>query len=408
MRIALVSEHASPLAALGGVDAGGQNVHVAALAHALARRGHDVLVHTRRDSPDLPSRVRAGPGVTVHHVPAGPAAPVPKDELPPYMPEFAAHLARAWAERPPDVVHAHFWMSGLAALDAAGPREIPVVQTFHALGTVKRRYQGPADTSPPERIAREAELGLRAHRIVATCSDEVAELVAMGVPRDRVSVVPCGVDLEEFRPGGPCVRWDTGPRVIALGRMVPRKGFDTVIRAVAALPGVRLDIVGGPPANRLGADPEATRLRAVAHVAGVAGRVHFHGGLPREQVPAYLRSADVAVSVPWYEPFGMAVVESMACGAPVVASAVGGHLDTVVDGVTGDLVPPRAPEPLTRALHDLLEDPRRRAAYAAVGAERVRRAYGWDDVAGRTERAYRHALGRPADEEFTATRGEAR
>jgi len=138
MRLAMVSEHASPLAHLGGDDAGGQNVFVADLAAAMGRRGHEVAVYTRRDGDRLPDRVPVAAGVTVEHVRAGPARPVPKDLLPPYMDAFHRHLAHAWRRRPPDVVHAHFWMSGRAALSAASPLGIPVVQTFHALGAVKR------------------------------------------------------------------------------------------------------------------------------------------------------------------------------------------------------------------------------------------------------------------------------
>lgn len=198
--VAMVSEHASPLAALGGPDAGGQNVYVAQLAGVLARRGHHVTVYTRRDSPRLPDRVRTADGVEVVHVPAGPAAPVPKDELPPYMLEFGAWLGREWAERRPDVVHAHFWMSGTAALAGARELGVPVVQTYHALGTVKRRHQRAADTSPADRIVTETVVGRACDAIIATCADEVAELQAMGLPRDRMHVVPCGVDPEQFAP----------------------------------------------------------------------------------------------------------------------------------------------------------------------------------------------------------------
>src|SRR3954468_1154189 len=152
MRIALVSEHASPLAVLGGVDAGGQNVHVAALARGLARRGAEVVVHTRRDDGALPRRVALCHGVVVDHVDAGPPVALPKDELLVHMDAFAAELEQQWRDERPDVVHSHFWMSGLAALQAARELDIPVVHTFHALGVVKRRYQGDADTSPPARL----------------------------------------------------------------------------------------------------------------------------------------------------------------------------------------------------------------------------------------------------------------
>ena len=204
MKIAMVSEHASPLAALGEADAGGQNVHVAELALGLARLGHEVDVYTRRDDPDLPERVPAGTGVTVVHVPAGPPQRLPKDELLPHMDDFADWMAQDWARTgDPQVVHAHFWMSGLAALRAARQRGVPVAQTFHALGSVKRRHQREADTSPAERLALEHRVATEADVVVATCTDEVGELGRMGVPTDHVRVVPCGVDTAHFTPVRP-------------------------------------------------------------------------------------------------------------------------------------------------------------------------------------------------------------
>src|SRR6266542_3414868 len=219
-RIAMVSEHASPLAMLGGVDAGGQNTHVAELAGALARRGHAVRVYTRRDDPDIAPVVPFGPGVDVEHVPAGPPTPLPKDELLPYMGEFGRYLAARWeADFTPAVVHAHFWMSGLAALTATAIRPIPVVVTYHALGSVKRRFQGEEDTSPPSRQ------GLQ--------------------------------------------------RVLTVGRLVPRKGYADLIRALPAMRDAELVIVGGPPADELASDPEVRRLRVLTQRAGVADRVRL-------------------------------------------------------------------------------------------------------------------------------------
>ncbi|MBD3141866.1 glycosyltransferase [Microbispora bryophytorum] len=386
MRIALVSEHASPLATLGGVDAGGQNVHVAALALALAERGNEVVVHTRRTSPGQPDTVPMAPGVTVEHVPAGPAEPLPKDELLPHMPEFGEHLARRWKAEPPDVAHAHFWMSGLATLTAAEPLRIPVVQTYHALGTVKRRWQGEADTSPPSRLAIERDIGRRAVAVIATCSDEVGELVAMGVPRDRIAVVPCGVDLGLFHPDGPAAPRGDRLRVLSIGRMVPRKGVDTVVRAMRQVPGAELVIAGGDPG-----DEEGTRLRTLADGLGLGDRVRLIGSVSRAEVPALMRSADVLVTVPWYEPFGIVPLEALACGVPVVASAVGGHLDTVAG--CGVLVPPRRPSALSRALCDLLVRPGLRAALSAAGARRARARYGWPRIAEQTESVFRNLTG---------------
>ena len=384
MRVAMVSEHASPLAVLGGADAGGQNVHVAALSAALARRGAEVVVHTRRDHPDLPARVDAAPGVTVEHVDAGPAEPIPKDDLLAHMDEFAERLRRSFLADPPDVVHAHFWMSGRAALAAGRPLGIPVVQTFHALGVVKRRHQGAKDTSPPTRLREEATLAREADRIVATCSDEVFELARIGADLRRVAVVPCGVDLGLFRPEGPAAPRPSG----AARLLVVRKGIGDVVAAMARLPGVELVVAGGPPSAELARDPEAARLAALAERVGVAGRVRLLGRVGRCDLPALYRSADLVVNVPWYEPFGIVPLEAMACGVPVVASAVGGLVDSVVDGVTGVHVPPRRPGLLAAAVAALLADPERRATLGATGARRARRRYGWDRIAGSTLGVY--------------------
>jgi D-inositol-3-phosphate glycosyltransferase len=394
----MVSEHASPLAVLGGVDAGGQNVHVAALACALARRGAEVVVHTRREDPGTPRRVLLAPGVEVDHVAAGPAQPVPKDELLPWMPAFACELRESWARERPDVVHGHFWMSGHAALMAARPLAIPVAQTFHALGSVKRRQQGAKDTSPPERASVEGRVAREVDHVVATCSDEVWELLRLGVDRRRVSVVPCGVDLTAFGPAGPVEARAPGrPRVVAVGRLVERKGFGNLITALARVPGAELVLAGGPVREELGRDPQARRLLALAERLGVADRVSLRGRVSREDLPALLRSADVVACVPWYEPFGIVPLEAMACGVPVVATAVGGLIDTVVDGVTGVHVPPRRPDAIAGAIAALLADPGRRADLGRAGAERARR-YSWDRVAGATSVVYDQlAAARPAE-----------
>lgn len=388
-RVAMVSEHASPLAALGGPDAGGQNVYVAQVARQLARKGYRVTVYTRRDSTGLPDRVTLIDGVQVVHVPAGPPAPVPKDELLPHMAEFGAFLARQWTVDPPDVVHAHFWMSGLAALTGTHGLGIPVVQTYHALGTVKKRYQGSDDTSPPARVAIEEAVGHECARIIATCSDEVAELRAMGLPEDRVSVVPCGVDPDQFAPVGRPRTLPGRRRLLAVGRLVPRKGFDRAIRALAGVPDAELLIAGGPEADLLGAEPEAERLSGIAAEYGVADRVTLLGGVGRGRMPRLMSSADLVLSLPRYEPFGIVPLEAMACATPVVATAVGGQLDTVVDGTTGVHVPADDDHhDLSGVIRALLDDPDRLARYGTAGRERVLAHYTWDRVADGVAGAY--------------------
>ncbi|MDQ0680330.1 D-inositol-3-phosphate glycosyltransferase [Arthrobacter pascens] len=408
MKISMISEHASPLAALGGVDAGGQNVHVAALSEALAKRGHRVTVYTRRDATELPSRVKVGRRLEVVHVEAGPACHIPKDELLPFIGELADGIARDWGARPPDVVHGHFWMSGLAALDAARREDagycVPVVQTFHALGTVKRRHQGLEDTSPPERRWLEPGVARSADRIIATCSDEVFELKSMGIKTGKVSIAPCGVDLGLFSAEGSADPKPRSYRILSVGRLVPRKGVDLVIRALpllsdAGFGDVELLIVGGGGDSRaLHTDPEVRRLLDLAAELGVSDRISLQGQVPRAAMPGIFRSADAVVCAPWYEPFGIVPLEAMACGVPVVAAAVGGLRDTVVDHNTGLHVPPRDPEAIASALALLLGDSALRAELGAAGQQRAGSRYSWDRVAAETEKAYQlAAAGMSAD-----------
>jgi glycosyltransferase involved in cell wall biosynthesis len=389
------------LAAIGGVDAGGQNVHVAELAAGLVRFGHSVAVYTRRDNPELAERLTTSAGYEVVHVSAGPAAPLSKDELWPHMGAFADCLTEMLKFQRPDLVHAHFWMSAWASAAAAARLGLPLLITFHALGTVKRRYQGPSDTSPLNRIRVETAVAGAADHIVATCADEVAELGLLGVPASKVSVVPCGVDLEHFSPARAESSSAAVPkkarryRLLSVGRLVPRKGYDTTIEALTQLPDTELLIAGGADATP---EPEHDRLLAVAERFGVADRVRLIGQVARTDMPALLCSADLVVCSPWYEPFGIVPLEAMACGVPVVASAVGGMLDTVVDGVTGVHVPPQDAGALAEVLNTLLESPSRRAELGRAGLERVRSRYSWDRVAADTAVAYQRTVRRQGTE----------
>jgi glycosyltransferase involved in cell wall biosynthesis len=401
LRVALVSEHASPLAALGGADAGGQNVYVNALARQLALLGCSVDVYSRRDAPGRPLTTPLCDGVDVHEVPAGPAAAVPKDELLPWMECFSDWLHERWRDDPPDVVHAHFWMSGWASLRAAGALGIPVVQTFHALGVVKRRHQGSADTSPVERAATERLLLRNAAAVIATCSDEVRELQALSTVRAPIEVVPCGVD-DEFGVVGPV---DPVPRrrrhrIVAVSRLVPRKGIGDTITALADVPDAELVVAGGPPADGLDGDPEVGRLRDLAEQLAVADRVDLRGSLGRRDVAALMRSADVVVCCPWYEPFGIVPVEAMACGVPVVGSSVGGLLDTICDGSTGLLVPPHRPELVAEAVRRLLASPAARRRMGAASARRAELLYRWPIVGARTLDVYLRLVAAPLNSAY--------
>lgn len=393
MRIAMVSEHADPLADITGPDCGGQNVHVAELSAGLVRAGHDVTVYTRRDCDGPRDRI-ADAGYRVVRINVGPAQRIPKDDIYGHIDELIDGLTEEFGRWRPDVVHAHFWMSAVAAELAALPLRIPVAVTYHALGTVKRRFQGDADTSPRQRISLESVTGRRADAIAATSTDEVGLLAEMGVPSNHTTVIPCGVDVDSF-----ALRFTTAAsalpprrqahRIVTVGRLVPRKGFDTAIAALAAIPDTELLIAGGPSDGDVADDPEGRRLAAVARDYGVADRVLMLGAVPRAAMPELLQSADIVTCTPWYEPFGIVPLEAMAAGVPVIASAVGGLLDTVRPGSTGTHVPARDPGALAAAARALLDDPALRARFGRNGFECVSRNYRWSVVAAETERLYR-------------------
>lgn len=401
LRIALISEHASPLSVIGGVDAGGQNIYVAHVARCLAQAGHQVDVFTRRDRPDLPAVATWRPGVRVVHVDAGPASFVPKEDLLPYMSAFSQAVDQVVVTSGGyDVVHANFFMSGMVAQALREKHGIPYVITFHALGLVRREHQGTADAFPAERIDIECRLVDQADLIIAECPQDKADLMRLyGADPRKLCVVPCGFDAQEFSP----MHWQRARRelglseddfiVLQLGRLVPRKGIDNVIRALPYLPEgtrARLLIVGGDSRSPSElTSPEYQRLQAEARQCGVSDRVVFTGHRRRDELRRYYAAANVFVTTPWYEPFGITPLEAMACGTPVVASAVGGLQYSVTDGVTGLLVPPQDPLALAQCLGHLHANPRLAQAMGRAGIRRVRSRFTWEHVTASLVEAYR-------------------
>ncbi len=394
--IAIISEHASPLALPGSVDAGGQNVYVGQLARHLARIGYQVDVLTRRDDPALPEIVAWEDGIRVVHVEAGPAEPIPKEQLLPFMADFADRVEAMIREGVlrPDVVHANFWMSGLVAAELKRRLGVPFVVTFHALGKVRRMHQRGSDRFPDERFAVEDRIVREADRIVAECPQDEEDLIKLyGADPVRVEVIPAGFDPQELWPVGSArARRNAGlPAderiVLHVGRMVPRKGVDDLVRGFArsALGRDRsgiLVIVGGDGAD---ADPAVTpeigRLIDVAREEGVVDRVRFEGRVPRERLRDYYSAADVFVTTPWYEPFGITPLESMACGTPVIGANVGGIKFTVRDGETGYLVPPHDPDAIADRLDRLFDSPQLLTVLRTRSVRRVNALFRWSQVA---------------------------
>jgi glycosyltransferase involved in cell wall biosynthesis len=405
-RIALISDHASPLAAPGSVDCGGQNVYVAHLARELALAGHLVDVFTRRDDAKQKQLVRWRDNVRVIHVPAGPAHYVPKEQMLPHIPAFARFTARFARHQgtPYDIVHANFFMSGMVARHLKQALGLPFVITFHALGRVRRLAQGAADAFPPARMRIESGLMRHADRIIAECQQDRHDMERLyGASGARIAIAPCGFDPDELWPmpraeARAALALAPGRfTVLQLGRMVPRKGVDTVIEAVALLRAAHgidaeLLVVGGDaqPGGRDGA--ELARLRALAHTLGIADHVHFAGQQPRAALRLWYGAADAFATTPWYEPFGITPVEAMACARPVVGAAVGGIKSTVVDGTTGFLVPARDPQALAAHLVRLQRDPVLARAMGEAGLRRAYRHYTWRTVAQQVAGIYAAVL----------------
>jgi glycosyltransferase involved in cell wall biosynthesis len=405
-RIALISEHASPLAAPGSIDCGGQNVYVAHLARELALAGHLVDVFTRRDDVKQKQLVRWRENLRVINVPAGPAHYVPKEQMLPHIPSFARFTARFARHQPVpyDIVHANFFMSGMVARHLKQALGLPFVITFHALGRVRRLAQGTADAFPAARTRIESGLLRLADRIIAECQQDWQDMERLyGARGERIAIAPCGFDPDELWPmprdeARAALALDPDRfTVLQLGRMVPRKGVDTVIEAVAQLRAAYgidagLLVVGGDaqPGGRDGA--ELARLRALADNLGIAGHVRFACQQPRAALRLWYGAADVFATTPWYEPFGITPVEAMACARPVVGADVGGIKSTVVDGSTGFLVPARDPRALAARLARLQRDPPLARAMGEAGLRRAYHHYTWRTVSQQVAAIYAAVL----------------
>jgi glycosyltransferase involved in cell wall biosynthesis len=405
-RIALISDHASPLAAPGSIDCGGQNVYVAHIARELAQAGHLVDVFTRRDAVKQKQLVHWRENLRVIHVPAGPAHYVAKEEMLPHIPAFCRFTARFARHQPVpyDIVHANFFMSGMVAQHLRQALGLPFVITFHALGRVRRLALGTADAFPPARIRIESDLMRQADRIIAECPQDRHDMERLyDAGGARIAIAPCGFDPDELWPmprAEARAALALAPArftVLQLGRMVPRKGVDTVIEAVALLRGTHgidaeLLVVGGDgqPGGRDGA--ELARLHTLARTLGIAAHVRFAGQQPRAALRLWYGAADVFVTTPWYEPFGITPVEAMACARPVIGADVGGIKSTVVDGTTGFLVPARDPHTLAARLAHLQRDRLLARAMGEAGLRRAYRHYTWRTVARQVADIYAAVL----------------
>jgi len=368
LRVAILSVHTCPLAAPGGKETGGMNVYVRETARELCRMGAHVDVFTRSQNPAIPRVVEMGHGARVIHLSAGPQAPMPREEVHAHLGDFVAGVEQFRREQglEYDLIHAHYWLSGVAGLALREMWDAPLVQMFHTLGRLKNTVaQSAAEVEPELRIAEESRIVAEADRIVAANVVERAHLVwYYGARAERVEVIPCGVDTELFQPMSRAAAKDLlelgpEPLLIYVGRLQPIKGLETLLDAVALLDRrgrrLRLVIVGGEADEPR--DGHEADLRRRIETLGIGGLVGFVGAQPQEALRTHYVAADVTVLPSHYESFGMVALEAMACGSPVIASRVGGLTTTVRDGVTGYLVPEGNVAALAERIDALIDDP---------------------------------------------------
>jgi D-inositol-3-phosphate glycosyltransferase len=396
-RIAFLSVHTSPLSRPGSREAGGMNVYVWELARHLGRRGHKVDIFTRRQDSGLSDVVSWEVNVRVIHVTAGPEAPVAKEAVHRLLPQFLRGVAafQQDAGESYDLIHSHYWLSAWVGQVLQGLWGVPHVVMFHSLGEAKNRARV-SEHEPIHRLEVEREIAHRADRVICASEDEMEMLARLyAVPPAAVAVVPCGVDLDTFRPMNKVeVRRRLGlpsePVVLFVGRIEPLKGIDILLRAAAQLGEdihFCLVIVGGDETVQR----EKRELERLAAELGIAGRVTFLAAVDHDMLPLFYNAADVCVVPSYYESFGLVALEAMACGTPVVASRVGGLQGTVRDSETGYLIPWRCPEPFAERLELLLENEELQRNLGQ-SARAVAEGYAWPYIAEQVEAVYDELL----------------
>lgn len=405
-RVAMLSVHTSPIAALGGKKTGGMNVYIKMLSRGLAAEGVCVDIFTRRTDPRQPDIDSGGLGVRVIYVDAGPPEALSTAESYHTLDAFTAGVLDFAASNSMtyDVIHAHYWLSGLVAerLQAAWG-DVPLVQMFHTLGQMKNRIAlTPDQQEISDRVAGEQRImGHADFLVAATPAERMQMLWLYGADDERIRIIPPGVDLERFHPvPRPEARAYTGIAedtrlLLFVGRLEPLKGLDTLLEAVSIainkVPALhntlRLAIIGGADPD----NPEMQRLTALGDELGITAQVDFLGARGQDDLPYYYAAAEAVVMPSHYESFGMVALEAMACGTPVVASEVGGLAYLVQDGVTGLHFPYREPDALAERLVSILTDEEARQSMAAQAAAYAR-SYSWQHITRAILDLYEEAL----------------
>jgi D-inositol-3-phosphate glycosyltransferase len=411
MRIAMLSYHTCPLATLGGKDTGGMNVYVRDLTQALGRMGIHVDVFTRSQDEHVPHVLHdLGFGNRVVHIRAGPEVPLPRDDAVDFIPQFVEGIQSFAKEKGIryDIIHSHYWMSGIAAGVLKELWNIPMLHMFHTLGEMKNRVARSLDQKVgKQRIEVETRLLKISNKIIAATLAERAQLEWLyKADITKISVIPPGVDVSHFYPipvdeAKDFIGIDPDEQmVLFVGRIEPLKGVDTLIQAMSCLNfgefssdrPILLTIIGGDPdVNPSDMSAEMARLQKMSNDLCMGRMIIFLGKMGQDTLPYYYSASDVLVMPSHYESFGMVALEAMACGTPVVASQVGGLAFLVQDGITGYHVPDDDPAELCERLKRLLGDSDLRQTLGRQ-ANSYAQQYAWEIIANQIAALYNSLL----------------
>ena len=410
MRIAILSYHTCPLATLGGKDAGGMNVYVRDLSIYLGRVGIHLDVFTRSQDEHVPHVLHdLGFGNRVVHIPSGPEHPLPKNELPRYIPDFVENILdfANTKECCYDLIHSHYWMSGIAAEKLADAWNAPIIQMFHTLGKIKQDVaQNAQEAEGDYRINGEKKVISRVDRIIASTSTEKEQLEKRyGAKPEKIQIIPPGVDLHHFYPIPPDEAKEfvgipnEKKMLLFVGRIEPLKGIKTLLKSLSNLSdngqveeNLCLAVIGGELEEKDGQESEEMKLlQGLRKEYGLEDMVTFLGKRSQDTLPYYYSAAEIVIMPSHYESFGMVALESMACGTPVIASLVGGLIHLVEDGVTGYHVPVDDPKALSERIAGLLQDKalRYRMGHDAFA---FAKKFGWESITDRIVQLYHEIL----------------
>jgi D-inositol-3-phosphate glycosyltransferase len=415
MRIAMISFHTCPLATLGGKDTGGMNVYVRDLTRELGRRGVGVDVFTRSQDEHVPHILHdLGYGNRVVHIPAGPESPISKEAMADHLPEFVQGILdfAHGKDLHYQLVHSHYWLSGLAAIALREQWQVPIIHMFHTLGAMKNRVaRSPEEASSEQRLQSEGRILREADRIIAATQAELAQLQWLYRADPKcITVIPPGVDTSHFYPipkdeaigfiGAPIKHC----MLLYVGRIEPLKGIDTLMEAMAILKReghldlypMCVTIIGGDSqASPEQMSSEMERLTEMRESLGIGDLITFLGRRDQDTLQYYYSAAEVVVVPSHYESFGMVALEAMACGTPVIASETGGLAFLVKNGETGFLVPAVDPQALAQQLKNLMQDDVLRAKLGRQASEYAKE-FAWSNIADQILELYAQVL-KPTD-----------